>query len=430
MKKYILIVLVVFLGISQKINAQEADESIGNIINNADWFTLSNEYPKLKDSMQSEMLKYFSEAMIGFYFNQPQNAISAIDWLLINSQNEIGSDNTYNLILIKSIILGEQGLYAESADNLSDFLNQISKFADLKDFSSHNDVLEFYEKKRNEPNPEVIRPHKNTEIPITIEKTSRGEIMYVYVNINGKEYKFIFDTGAAATFVSERFANEIGLRITQESYTINGVQSGIGKRGTIDSMIIGDIVFKNPNIIIGLSNEEVDTIFQVDAVLGLDFIKRVGETQIYPKQQKIIFPIEKTKLPFYGRNLLFSNGQPYLKAYSNTEQLLFHFDTGNIKTDLQEVYYQKHKEEFDRIGNKKTVGRGGYGGILYVDSYQIPIFPLTIGDCSLELNNVDILLEKTLSFQNNEDGSLGMDFITLLKKVTINFDDMFLIIER
>jgi len=430
MKRYFILFLVVFIGINEATTAQEADEKIGSLINQTDWFALADEYPKLKEEMQSEMLKHLSEAMIGFYFNQPQNAIQAIDWLVANAQEEIGFENTSNLILVKSKILGEQGLYAESADNLSDFLTQISKFMDLEKFPAHKEMLEFYEKMRNELRPEVICPDKNIEIPITIEKAGKGQLIYVPVNINGKEYKFIFDTGASSTFVSERFANEAGLRVTQESFKINGAKSGMGKKGTIDSMMIGDIVFKNPGIIIGLPNEETDTIFQFDAVLGLDFIKRIGETQIYPEEKKIVFPIKKTELPIYGRNLLLSNEQSYLKAYSNAERLLFHFDTGNVNGDLYNTYYEKHKEKIDKTGEKRTTRRGGYGGIVYNDSYQISKFPLTVGDCSFELADIVVLLGKASVMDNNEDGSLGMDFITLFKEVIINFDDMFVKVEK
>lgn len=430
MKRYLVLLLTVFLGINGTIVAQEADGKISTLINQADWFSLANEYPKLKEEIHSEILKKFSEAMIGFYFNQPQNGIQAIDWLLANAQEEVEFGNVSNLVLIKSIILGEQGLYAESADNLSDFLTKISEHIDLKEFPAHNQALEFYGKMRNELKPEVIRPDKNVEIPITIEKTGRGEIIYVPVNIQGEEYKFIFDTGAGLTFVSEQFANKIGLQITDEYFNINGISSGVGKRGTIDSIMIGEAVFKNPNIIIGLPNEEVDSVFQVDAVLGMDFIRRIGETQICPEEKKMIFPVKKTKSPLSGYNLLLSNGQPYLKANSNMETLLFHFDTGNVKTDLHNIYYEKHKVELDKTGNKNNVRMGGYGGIRLVDSYQIPKFPLTVGNCNFELTDVDVLLDKTLLLQGNEDGSLGMDFITLFKKVIISFDGMFVEVEK
>ncbi|MDR2146340.1 MAG: hypothetical protein LBE91_07775 [Tannerella sp.] len=194
MKRHLLLIIIVFTGVNGTVTAQEADGKIGNLINQTDWFALAEEYPKLKGEMQSETLKHFSEAMIGLYFNQPQSAIQAIDWLLANAQEELGFGNVSNLILAKSIILGEQGLYAESADNLSNFLTQISAQMDLKDFPDHNQTLEFYEKMRDELKPEVIRPDKDVEIPvtikdvelsITIEEEGRGQLMYMPVNING-----------------------------------------------------------------------------------------------------------------------------------------------------------------------------------------------------------------------------------------------------
>lgn len=127
---------------------------------------------------------------------------------------------------------------------------------------------------------------------------------------------------------------------------------------------------------------------------------------------------------------MFSNGQPYLKAYSNAEKLLLHFDCGNVKTDLYNSYYKKHKEELDKTGDKKTTRRGGYGGILFVDSYQFPKFPLTVGDYNFELTNVEVLLEEGHTFEDKEDGSLGMDFFVKFKKVIINFDDMFVKVEK
>jgi len=429
MKRYFVLFLVILFGINRLI-AQEADEKIRNLIHQADWFALADEYPRLEEEIQSETLKHYSKAMIGFYFNQPQSAIQSIDWLLTNDQKEIGFENVGYLTLIKSTILGGEGLYAESANNLSDFLSKNSEHIDLKKFPAHKQTLEFYGKMCNELQPEVIRPDKDVVIPITIEQTDRGQTIFVPVNIDGKEYKFIFDTGASSAFVSERFANEIGLRVTDDSFKMSGIKSNIGKRGTIDSIMIGDIIFKNPMIAIGPLIEEVDTIFRVDAVLGIDFMRRIGEIQIYPEEKKIVFPTKKTEFPAYERNLIFINGQPYLKVFSNTNALIFHFDTGNVKTDLFKVYYEKYKKEIKQSGNKNKVRRGGFGGIRFIDSYQIPKFPLTVGICNFELTDVDVLLDNRYIYQGNEDGSLGMDFYTMFRKVIINFDDMFVKVEK
>lgn len=57
----------------------------------------------------------------------------------------------------------------------------------------------------------MVRPNRDTEIPLTIEKAGRGVLMFVPLTINGKTYRFIFDTGAGSTFISKRFADEIGI---------------------------------------------------------------------------------------------------------------------------------------------------------------------------------------------------------------------------
>lgn len=426
--KQIFALLFLFLfGLAQTAVAQsEADLRIAELLNYSDWFSLEEEYPRLKDSVQIEMLKGLSEAMIGMYFNQPDHAMEAINSLLMYHQEDLGFGNISNLVLMKSMILGDKGLYAESADGLADFLEQVSTFADINDFPAHIAIANHYRQVRKQPKPQIIRPARDTELPLIIEEAGKGELMLVPVTIGGNKYKFIFDTGASFTFVSERFARKIGLHTTRDSILITGMESDYGKSGTIDSIMIGDIVFKNPNILIGNVNETVDTIYQVDAVLGMDFLKLVGETIIFPHQKKIIFPHHQTSLPPTGRNLMISNGQPYLKAYSGTEKLIFHFDTGNAITGLSDIYYHKHKEDVEAAGIKDTVRMGGYGGIRYIDAYKMPSIPLTIGNTNIELRDVNVLTSESGMIQETEDGSLGENFITLFEKVIINFDNMFL----
>ena len=338
------IFFIVFLLYSIGLKAQEVDQKIGNIINKTDWFALEEEYPKSKNKMQSEMLKVLSEVLINRHFNNPNKAILMIDSLLKNHQQELGFESSCNMVAIKSQILGEEGRYAESADNATNFLNQVKDFSSVENFPAHVAIAKHYNSMRNKSKPEIIRPNNDTRIPMFIKKAGKGSLMLIPVTIRGKMYHFIFDTGAGSTFVSERFANEVGLRIIQDSLTITVVGRVVGKQGTIDSLIVGDIVFKHPMIKIGPPNPAVDTIYQLDAVLGLDFIKQIGETQISPSLGEIVFPKNQSTLPKTGRNLLIQDGQPYLKVFTENERLFFHFDTGNSLSELFVPYYLRHKE--------------------------------------------------------------------------------------
>lgn len=407
------------------IKAQVADQQIGELLGKADWFALDEAYPKAKANIQTPIINGLSEVMLATYFRQSDRALNLIDSLLANCQDQLGFGNISNMVLLKSVILGEQGKFAKSADNLNGFLDQVVAFAKKEDFPAHMAVAAQYGALRSLPAPEVVRPAKDTEIPVRFEKAGKGELMFVPVMIGGKQYQFIFDTGASSSFVSERFAKEIGLRIVQDSVKITGIESRMGQYGTTDKLIVGDIEFRNPLIYIGPSDPTVDTIYQIDAVLGSDFIKLVGESRIYPAEGKIVFPQKQTVLPATGRNLLLDNKQPYLKAYSNGERLTFHFDTGNAKTGLYARYYQNHKAAIEAKGTKETIRGGGFGGIYEVPGYRLPAIDLTVGSVKINLSDITVATESVDALQRQEDGSLGADFIKQFREVVINFDKMF-----
>lgn len=65
-----------------------------------------------------------------------------------------------------------------------------------------------------------------------------------------------------------------------------------------------------------------------------------------------------------------------------------------------------------------------------MEAYEIAEFPLRIGDCNLILEKVEVLTGSPGIYQLNEEGSLGVDFILKPKEVIINFEDMFLKIEK
>lgn len=424
-------VALLFFSVSffQSVKAQEADWQIGDLINQSDWFRLEEEYPEVSGQLQSVAIKALSEVMIGTYFNKPVETIDLIDSLLEHHQEDLGFPNVSSLVALRSKMLGEIGQYKESADRLYDFLRQIEAFAKREDFPSHQQLADYYNTLRNEAAPVIDRPNKETEIPMAIEEAGRGVLMFVPVQIHGKTYKFIFDTGAGSTFVSKRYADEIGIRVIRDSINITGAfAAGTGKSGILDSMMIGDIVFKNAIITIADPNPAVDTVYQVDAVLGTDFMRLVGEVNIFPQEKKICFPVNRHSLPETGRNMWMYDGGLRLKVFSGEERLRFVFDTGNVRADMFYPYYQKHKEWIDKEGVNETITGGGFGGVRSLEVLRLSSIPMRIGSTSFEMKDIQVEYEPPTekSFQNGEDGSLGMDFINLFQRVIINFDDMFL----
>lgn len=157
----------------------------------------------------------------------------------------------------------------------------------------------------------------------------------------------------------------------------------------------------------------------------MDFMKLLKEIQIDTKDHKIIFPFRTTPVPPTGRNLILTNGnKPIFKAYSNNEQLLFFFDTGNNKADLHYNYYDKYRKRIDPIAKKTTVTGGGFGFVRTKEVLSIPCVSFKVGDTLVELKNirVDPIANND---SNQENGNLGMDLVKLFNKTIINLQDMF-----
>lgn len=416
----------------RSVSAQEVDQQVGELINQCDWFRLEEEYPKVADQIQSVAVKALSEVMIGTYFNEPEKTILLIDSLVKHHQEELGFPNVSSLIALRGKLQGELGRYAQSADMLYDFLDQIQAFAKKEDFPSHQQIADYYNVLRNEEPFSISRPEQDTEVPVTIEKAGRGVLMFIPVRIHEKTYKFIFDTGAGSTFFSKRLADEIGIRIVRDSLHITGAFAiGLGEEGILDSMEVGNIVFRNAIVTIAEPNPAVDTVYQVDAVLGTDFMRGVGQVDLYPREGKIVFPVEKASLPATGRNLWLYERALYLKAFSGEQRVRFIFDTGNVKADMFYPYYQKHKEWIDKEGVMDTITGGGFGGVRSLEVLRLSSIPMRIGDVSFEMKNIQVECNPPASesFQNGEDGSLGMDFVNLFRRITLNLDSMFLNVE-
>ena len=417
--------------------AQQADNRVGELINKLDWFSLEKEYPVLKDSVQTEFLRLLAEIMIANNFNRPEEALKNIESLLAKYQQEIGFENSYNMVALVSAIESQRGNYAKAADNIKDLIDKLKASGIQMDLSPFKGLFKAYNELRTYPAPNVSRPNRDIEIPVTIEpvkllisldgKRSRGLEIDIPVTIHQKPYKFIFDTGAFNTYMSERFAKEVGVKIINDSLLINAgmIGAGYGMKGFLDSLQVGDIVFRNVMVAVGKPCAAVDSIVQIDAVLGMDFMKLMKEVRIHTKEKKLTFPVQTTPLPSTGRNFLLTNdNKPILKAESNNGSLLFLFDTGNNKADLSYTYYNKYKSKIDPVAQKDTITGGGFGFMRTKEVLCIPSVSFKIGDTPVEMKDirVDPIADNG---QTQEDGNLGMDLVKLFDTTIINLQDMF-----
>lgn len=415
----------------QFIFSQNVDDSLVNLIIKQDYLALNKRYQSVKDGEVSEVVKLLTEMYLHSAFNRFDESNEAASTLLAKHQAEMGMNAIVACIATIGDNYKRQGNYLESANILQSFLDQTVTFDGVEEQTRNSlKELTLWKALGNDLKPEIIRPDRDCEIPYYNREGGLKSLMYVDVALNGNKVSFVFDTGADGydtQTVSESFARKNGIRILEDSVIIAGTTgSGYVRLGMTDSIQIGDIVYRNVAFtIIPGDNILPGDVVVIDAVLGSGFMKAMGEMQFYPKEKKIVFPYKESELPEGGSNMVFVGGQPYVEGYNGDRRLYLHFDTGADKDiTLSSKYYREHKEEVEATGwLHSDAGRVGFGGIMKIDQYILPVFRLKAGTKEKDFNDIWVLTDTENSPVG--DGAIGADFISECDKVTVNYNKMF-----
>ncbi|MCD8043801.1 MAG: retroviral-like aspartic protease family protein [Tannerellaceae bacterium] len=441
MKKIILTSVITLLCISGF--AQSADEQVADCLNTSDFFLLEEIYPNIENEIQLPMLKTFAESLLYTSFNQPDRAIATIDSLFSLYQEEIGLDNVKNMLIPQSWLLLRKGEYQNGYERLNSFIETFEPHVPDEFLAHVKSSRKLFRALLDEQKPRLIRPDTDCIIPFETDtikikenesdSLTHSTLMFVPVVVNNIEERFIFDTGCGGgVFLSQEYANRLGVRIKMDSLLVLGVGGrDYGQIGILDSLQVGNMTFKNVVATIVPPNPQVDSVYRINAVLGEEIMVFAGEVQIFPQEKKIVFPINQTPLPATGRNMMRVPGGDafYLKTYYGDERLIMLFDTGDAYSGLNENFYANHKEFVELNGTKRSRIGGGFGGVIEKEFYTLPSFPFRIGNTPFEISHINVEFSPNDIQTQFDSGSLGMAFVHLFNKVTINFDNMFVEVE-
>ena len=424
MKRIITIIATLLLS-SSAIFAQEADKKVGELLNTSNWFELERVYPVVKDDMQTPMLKLMAEVMLASNFNRPAELREKLQKLIAEHQAELGFGNVCNMTVMGAMIEGYEGNYAVAADMVKAIADAVKSANGSLEGTGLSELLAYYEAVREYPAPILKRPAEDVKIALT----EKSGLMWIPVVVNGKTYDFILDTGASFTMISQNLAKDMGAQIISNPVFVRGGESpgGYGQRAFIENMNLGPVSLKN--IIAFVSeNPSDDDPLKVDAVLGMDFIKRAGEIQIDLSTMTLTIPVQRT-LPLYGRNIIFEVNIPIVEASDvNANRYTFILDTGASGDNLSDFWFSKNSEIAAKLPtlNQRT---WGHGGIVQNQIVKIPEYKLIIGNASADFKEIPAMLPANGTASSTRDGRLGMGLLRQFKKAIFNFEDMFVAFE-
>lgn len=411
------------------VQAQNADMRVSELINSSNWFTLEKEYPQLKDSIQYDYVQLIAEAMLAQNFNREVEAIDLFRRLINSYQQQIGGSNA--ALSLTEIVLGNYerlGMYSTAAEKAANLIEQIKATNAPIDYSRFTDIYtrKLSLKKYDAPSV-VFNNSKDINIPFTMECTDTllfdnqnpvSNRYYIPVIVHGKEYQFMFDTGATTSYFSKRFADLIGVEFV-------GYSSKYGDYVYLDSLQLGNIICKNI-IVVAHNGTPIDSVATVDAVIGMDILQRLGEIQIDNKKRCLVIPAHYTPTPKYGKNLRNIGFTYYLKATDSIGLLNALLDSG-AETGFTYNYFIKHKDEFSQLRGTKEITRGGVDGFYSVMAIKVPSISFEV--CGVDVNMQDVYVPYMNSHHEINDVVLGVDFFQQYDKIILNFKNMFMIIK-
>lgn len=418
----LLFLLIAFmLGYNPAYSQTQADVRLGEILNSGDLFLLKNEYPDLKDSVSVKMLDFIAEAQLGIGFNKLENAAVALDSLLMHHQNELGAETSIGLAALQGLNYLNSGMYAQAGKVGENLVNALKGSVPFESLYSFVFIEKVGKALANVPKPYLERPNRDISVPSSVGTVGRGKHIYIPVEVNGTTINYVFDTGCPfGNFVSEKYAEEVGLEIVADSIPMSGMKIGFVKLATAKSMKIGELVYHNPVFMVAPPDREVDSVFTFDGVLSYHFIRDVKEIIIDNENGRFIFP---QKASDGEANMFLSSNTPHVRISYNGQPFDLIFDTGNVKSDLGSKFAKTFTDTIEGLTEQAT-SRGGFGGIAQAKVVVLPEFHFEIAEVPVTLYDTEVI-ENIDSASQLFSGSLGADFVLSFKRLVINYQNMF-----
>lgn len=401
----------------------ETEQQLLSMIDRKDFFRLETALKEKKAEL-SPAIALYAEAHLQNAFNRTDQSLQTIDALLQNHEKSLHDTLLCDVLTIKYYNLFKQYRYREAAEALQTAVSYCTNAKDSANIqNTYNMVAPFAEI----PPQEMHIGDADVVIPIY-----RNQFNHVMMRVvAGSEAEdFIFDTGAMLSTITESCAKRLGVRVMESEIHVG---SAIGstvqsKVGVADSLRLGGLLLQNVAFLVvpdeTLSFPEVN--YYIHGIIGFPVMYQMKEVTIR-QDESITVSAHPAKRNLH--NLFLDGMSSIVQCEAAGDTVLFNMDTGARSTEFSAKYFASHQDKIVAAGTPDTVQRGGAGGIVEAEVYELKNMPLKVGGKELTLPAVTVLKDN-VSFLDGVDGNLGQDVLMHFGKMVLNFEDMYLALEE
>lgn len=443
------LLLALCLATVQTVSAQTADQHIGTLINESNWFELKQTMDETPRDSVSPLLYQMGTALTAHYFNRPDSACTAIGTLLNEHQAEMGGQNSVHMVSLMATNLTRCGRYEEAAALMQSLAEQLqAQGVDTATTAAIRKAADVYAMYAHEsPLCRQLHPAGEYHIPFTFNDDmhqgykKQGHFLMLDARINDTSEPVVFDTGAGMNIISSNQAEACGLRLTDITIDMQGIGTQQGRIALADTLRIGPMAWQNvPFLIVDTrtGDAEADSVGGLlQPVIGLPIMLSMKEVQFDFEHRELVIPATPTPNPMNSSNLLRTDSEG-LRVESRDDEghpMYMHLDTGSYGSDLTARWYAAHRTQVEAQGQPDSLRMAGIGGVSRQKTYRIPHLTYRIGQGEATIEDVHV--STGLDLRTGQpvgemfgvgdiDGIIGLGLLEHFRRVTLNLEEMYL----
>ncbi len=427
---YLFITLITFLSTL----AQTAEERVGNMINNRQWFEL-REFYETNNEPITPYLDILAKAMLTYFFNQPEESVKYCGDLLNNYAGELGLSNVFSINTILCDNLSAQGKNEQAASILQSITSQIVEYLDSATVAGAQTLIALYKAKAPFKMNEVLPFENAATVKFRLDSIGapgKRSVLMMLDNstINGHSCSPLFDTGAGVNIISEDLASRMGLEIFDINVTAIGKGKQSAKFGIAKEMRLGELTIHNvPFYVMTMlsGHDEADKYMSpFELVVGRPVMEAVKYLTLDYNNNEIVFSVQSTVPTSAKPNLCISpTGVYLLQCYiERGHPAVVIPDTGDASFGSLELSQCPYLAELIPEGiTPETIRSAGAGGYTELSGVHLSDLHFAIGEATVTIPSINLLLQNDPTGTSNR---MGIETFELFKVLSFDLERMVL----
>lgn len=412
--KRIIPVLVMLITLNLSLTARQTNDTLYQLYK-------AKQYPSLKkaNTDSTHPLYYFYKAA---YANACNRTEESAEWLrkYLGKKKKPEASIAFEYYTLEHDNHVRNFDFKKAAVTGPAILKKFRKKMEPDEIRGNENAALIWKALRNEPRQRVMQPSIDT-LPFTRDVAG---LINLEVRSGGSALKFVFDTGAGLSCVTESVAEQMGFRILPDSGMkvagFNNIYNPV-RIAIADSIRMGDLIVYNEPFLV-FKDEAfsfANGLYRIQGIIGFPITKELGRITIEPKQ--LVLQKHEADDPTLEQNFFVETLRPLVILNYKGRPMPFNFDTGANSSDFFKPFYEADSTALLAVAKLVERQAGSAGGVSNHKVLEVPALEFVLNGQTISIPNAGIDPERLHVSDEKLFGNIGQDLLKQYKKVTIDF---------